>query len=740
MERLSSVISNGYAVNYTYYANGNRKDITYPNGAKEVYSYDKNNQVTLLENKKSDGSMLQSYSYTYDKSGNQLTKTENKGTTLYGYDGLNRLKSVTEPSGKRIAYTYDKACNRKTESTTIGNVTTLTTYTYNSQNRLVTTETTSPLGTERTAYLYDANGNMMSKTKSTITQRPSVGASLPSFELVIKGLAPDKDVAFYNYDNRNQLTHVAEGTNVSSYSYNTDGLRTEKKVNDVVTKYLYESDKVVAEADANNLIIARNYYGTSLLARQVENDVLFYMYNAHGDVTTLINGVGTVVATYDYDAFGTIIEKTGNANNSITYAGYQFDEKSDLYYLYARYYDSEIARFMSEDTYRGQKNDPLSLNLYSYVSNNPVRYLDPKEHKQVEGTTTSTNSTSNSKKKIANNTTSKTGNTNAAPKKPEAPAPVVAPKTVVTQQTKAETVKPQQTVLVPNPVTSIKIPFNMIDTSPKTPVNTFGMTTSGGSGNITISVTTNTSGQSGNSSGTNTSNVQSGTMVKDPVVAKSTTDVVSHSDEGMFSEKYTVISDKMGIYGVVEAATDNDSTVYLSWLENMKAQIKYSYKEVGRSTKATNKALQIIEDALPNIKFISRNSGAFTAIGTILDYIDSGAHVAIDFNENLSEGENISEYASDILGEGVIFAANSAIDAGSKVAGGFVGGLFGATISAPIGLPEVGGAIGEATGGFACVVLTNQQFGNFLDVGFDGHSGREIIKDTIQRILNFKIY
>ncbi len=32
---------------------------------------------------------------------------------------------------------------------------------------------------------------------------------------------------------------------------------------------------------------------------------------------------------------------------------------------------------MQEDTYRGQGNDPLSLNLYTYFHNNPIIYDDP---------------------------------------------------------------------------------------------------------------------------------------------------------------------------------------------------------------------------------------------------------------------------------------------------------------------------------------------------------------------------
>ena len=53
-----------------------------------------------------------------------------------------------------------------------------------------------------------------------------------------------------------------------------------------------------------------------------------------------------------------------------------------IYYLNARYYDSVTARFISEDTYTGEKNDPLTLNLYTYCSNNSITYDDPSGHKK----------------------------------------------------------------------------------------------------------------------------------------------------------------------------------------------------------------------------------------------------------------------------------------------------------------------------------------------------------------------
>jgi RHS repeat-associated protein len=83
---------------------------------------------------------------------------------------------------------------------------------------------------------------------------------------------------------------------------------------------------------------------------------------------------------YDYDIFGRPILTIEAYASSIRYAGEFYDVEVGLYYLRARYYDPYIGRFVSEDTYRGQANDPLSLNLYAYVLNNPLIYWDPTGH------------------------------------------------------------------------------------------------------------------------------------------------------------------------------------------------------------------------------------------------------------------------------------------------------------------------------------------------------------------------
>ncbi|WP_307221755.1 RHS repeat-associated core domain-containing protein, partial [Paenibacillus tundrae] len=72
------------------------------------------------------------------------------------------------------------------------------------------------------------------------------------------------------------------------------------------------------------------------------------------------------------DAFGNMLSAREQRGNPFRYAGEMQDALTGHYYLRARFYNPQIARFTQEDTYRGD-----GLNLYAYVANNPIRYVDP---------------------------------------------------------------------------------------------------------------------------------------------------------------------------------------------------------------------------------------------------------------------------------------------------------------------------------------------------------------------------
>ncbi len=399
--RLETVNENGRTTTYTYDANGNKKSATYVMGFAdtftETYEYNKNNQLESIITRKADQSVMASSEYTYDVSGNQLTKTERGLTTTYGYDCLNRLERVSDTGAKTTTYIYDGAGNRIKETVIQGLSTSKESlYTYNEQKRLMTTTSTDAQGTRETVtYTYDPNGNNTYESKESktfITNVPVEEQSPASFGLFIPGQAPDypnqEEVAgfekSYQYNNFNQMVKATTGSTISQFVYNGEGRRTKAIVNGETTVYVYQGDKVVLELDGKGKEKAHTIYGGNrLISRTMGSDTALYMLNGHGDVTGLVGSDGDLMATYTYDAFGNITESNTTQpdfTNPFKYAGYQYDDGTGLYYLNARMYNAKTARFMQMDSYLGNRSDPLSLNLYTYVSNNPVKYYDPTGH------------------------------------------------------------------------------------------------------------------------------------------------------------------------------------------------------------------------------------------------------------------------------------------------------------------------------------------------------------------------
>ncbi|HKV81571.1 MAG TPA: RHS repeat-associated core domain-containing protein [Candidatus Sulfotelmatobacter sp.] len=106
----------------------------------------------------------------------------------------------------------------------------------------------------------------------------------------------------------------------------------------------------------------------------------FYGYDGHGSVRQLTNSTGAVTDTYDYDAFGNLINQTGSTPNNYLFAGEQYDPALALYYNRARYLDTTTGRFWGMDTYEGDNYAPRSLHKYLYLSSNPVDRRDPSGH------------------------------------------------------------------------------------------------------------------------------------------------------------------------------------------------------------------------------------------------------------------------------------------------------------------------------------------------------------------------
>ena len=81
--------------------------------------------------------------------------------------------------------------------------------------------------------------------------------------------------------------------------------------------------------------------------------------------------------TYDYDAWGNIVNQTGSTPNVYRYRGEQYDPDLNLYYLRARYFNPVTGRFLTRDPATGKITDPKSLHKYLYAGANPVDATDP---------------------------------------------------------------------------------------------------------------------------------------------------------------------------------------------------------------------------------------------------------------------------------------------------------------------------------------------------------------------------
>ena len=118
-------------------------------------------------------------------------------------------------------------------------------------------------------------------------------------------------------------------------------------------------------------------WGLDLIARIVGSTQQYYHYDWLGSTRALTNNTGTTLATYNYDAFGTIKSQTGSQTNNFLFTGEWRDPETGFYFLRARYYDPVVGRFINRDPFSGYEAAPQSLNRYVYVVNNPTSQVDP---------------------------------------------------------------------------------------------------------------------------------------------------------------------------------------------------------------------------------------------------------------------------------------------------------------------------------------------------------------------------
>jgi RHS repeat-associated protein len=361
---------------FDYSPAGQVTSVAYGNGTTTTNTYDPAESYRLMS-KVTNGTYLgasgfvQNLAYTYDAVGNitgivDASITSTAKILSYGYDDLNRLLSVAS-SGFAAgdfseSYEYDEVGNILSKS----DVGTLT-YAGTGGGGVNPHAVTSVAGT---AYTYDLNGNLTSNGAHS-----------------------------YSWDKRNRLSSsgvgVADGSGISAgtktfyYDFSGSRYKTVDTSSGTADYTYYVGSYEELRGGTSTSAGTPTYYifaGGQRVA-SLKSGVYTYYHQDHlGGTALATDSAGAVVQLYDYYPYGSELMDSQPTGVSVpaehSFTDKELDDALGLYYFEARWYDSEIGRFSSEDPAQyGDLSkmiaDPQSLNFYAYSRNNPVNLVDP---------------------------------------------------------------------------------------------------------------------------------------------------------------------------------------------------------------------------------------------------------------------------------------------------------------------------------------------------------------------------
>lgn len=376
---------------YTYDNNGNLTAVSDPTGTT-TYTYDVLNRVTRIQYP--DGLTA---AFTYDAVGNISSMTYPNGLTVDDeYDSRNQLTKVLWDGTSSVTRTHDAAGYIVSETRQPGG--TVTTYTYDANNRVTRIDhSRSGVTIARMDYSRNALGHVVSETNvlpqaPVFTEESTTGTYDQANQITTyggSGFSYDQDgnltsatingAAFSaGYDNQNRPTQLTSGSTTSTYTYNGLGQRTKSVRGTQTRNYHYDPfGRLLFETDASNQVIDYYIYSNRRLTamKTAAGSLYFYHFNKLGSTVAMTDSSGTVMNAYGYTPYGEVTNKTENVTNPFTFVGGYgvIDEGNGLFFMKNRYYDATTRRFLQKD--------PIGIaggiNLYRYVSNNPVNLVDP---------------------------------------------------------------------------------------------------------------------------------------------------------------------------------------------------------------------------------------------------------------------------------------------------------------------------------------------------------------------------
>ncbi len=358
------------ASNFVYSAPGAVSSMQLGNSKYETTAFNSRMQPTQigLGTSTSDTSLLKieyGYGSNSTNNGNVTSQTitvpgvSYTFNQTYTYDNLNRIATATETYNGATTWSqtfgYDRYGNRNIIAGTG-----YTNLTFSSSNNKITTS----------GYTYDSSGNL--------TADPTGNKSL-------------------TYDSENKQTKVAGGgSTLGEYWYDGDVKRVKKDASNGDDRiFIYDATgKLVEERDlSNNVQTSYTYAGSRLLSTETTGTAPQYLTADHLSSPRInTDGTGNVTARHDYMPFGEeiftalTVQRTsgvgypGSDGVRKQFTGYERDGESGMDFAQARSYATGQGRFLSSDPIMislERIGDPQMINLFGYVRNSPLRYVDP---------------------------------------------------------------------------------------------------------------------------------------------------------------------------------------------------------------------------------------------------------------------------------------------------------------------------------------------------------------------------
>ena len=387
-----------YETEYAYDALHRARKMTYPDDEALTYSYEAS--LLLDGNQSSTDSLNLVSSVSYKDIGlpDSYTLGSSPTTATQSFEYWKIDDTARSPYGalKRTKLTKDSTdlVNREMQYDAVGNVTKIVDgvnsetidYTYDDLDRLLTASV--PAGD---SYAYNTIGNMTSKSGTTLdygTTSPkhgvkSYGSTSCTYDA--NGSMTAKGDLSIKYDPEQRPVRVQDGSTIYRVAYDGDGVRRKRLDENGTIHYLGHYERNVGNGSDTTEVVTKYYYATlGAMTRLIafrRGGTLHWAGTDHlGGTIRVMDSNFAAVDEMRYEPYGEDRDSGDSLNTDRKFTGQTEDETVGLYWYQSRAYDPEIGRFCSPDPIVPEPGYPQALNRYSYVYNNPLKYVDPSGH------------------------------------------------------------------------------------------------------------------------------------------------------------------------------------------------------------------------------------------------------------------------------------------------------------------------------------------------------------------------